>query len=168
MRTRTHIHISYNNEQTSATHANMSYTCDCCTNTHNTAAYLQCVAKHRTRPQRNPASVDGPRHSLNHVRAGLKNVWPHVVQQVHQRLLTSQALHVGDRVSCRREHKARLYLCPEPTLIPASSNRAHLFVDPVHRLYAVCKCANTVLANSKHIYYHQKSRKAKSSMRNFF
>lgn len=60
--------------------------------------YLQRVVQHHTRPQRQPAAVNGPHHAVDEVGAVLKHVGPQEVEQVCQRVLTAQASNTQRQV----------------------------------------------------------------------
>eukprot|EP00053_Salpingoeca_punica_P017422 m.167819 g.167819 ORF g.167819 m.167819 type:complete len:1096 (+) comp17202_c1_seq2:150-3437(+) len=52
---------------------------------------LQCVVEHRVGTQSHAQAVDGVHHGVDHVRRRLKDVGPHVVEQVREGVLASKA-----------------------------------------------------------------------------
>ena len=54
--------------------------------------------QHDAGPQRHPAAVNGPHHTIDEVRAVLKHVGPHVVEQVGECVLTAQPCDAKSQV----------------------------------------------------------------------
>lgn len=87
--------------------------------------YLQGVEEHSPRSNRHPEPLHGIPERLHHVRGGLEYVWPHVVHEVEESVLTAETKHAQSHV----------LHCPAGSL-------------PVHQVPA----GNTATVNSKWKY----------------
>ena len=60
--------------------------------------HLQQVVEDDGRAESKAAAIDSALDCVDHVRARLKDVWPHVVQQVCQSVLAAHASHAQRHV----------------------------------------------------------------------
>ena len=63
-----------------------------------TGAHLQQVVEDDGGAQSQAAAVHGALDGIDHVRARLKDVWPHIVEQVRQSVLAAHARHAQRHV----------------------------------------------------------------------
>mmetsp|Transcript_30967 Transcript_30967/g.55423 ORF Transcript_30967/g.55423 Transcript_30967/m.55423 type:complete len:657 (+) Transcript_30967:141-2111(+) len=70
---------------------------------------LQHVAEHHAGTQRDAARVHGAHDRVDHVRAGLEDVWPDVVKQVHQRVLAAEPRYAERHVLHRTRRRLAMH-----------------------------------------------------------